>query len=62
MKGLVERGVSLVRRRKPDLLFVLAVILGCGIVMTSYGSGVLNALESKPAGFSKHAQAERFKY
>jgi hypothetical protein len=46
-----------VRRRKPDLLFVLAVILGCGIAMTSYGSGVLNTLEHKQVSFSKQAMA-----
>lgn len=35
------------RSRKPDLLFVLSLFLFMGIVMTSYGSQLLNNFEAE---------------
>lgn len=39
------------RRRKPDLLFLLSLLLVTGIIITSYGTQLIEGLnvEAKPA-------------
>ncbi len=40
------------KRRKPDLLFVLVLIVGLGVLVTGWAQGLLGDAEARPAGFS----------
>ncbi|MEE8379130.1 MAG: hypothetical protein V3R49_01980 [Gammaproteobacteria bacterium] len=37
------------RKRKPDLMVVLAIVVGLGVVASSFAQGMLNSSESKTA-------------
>ena len=37
------------RKRKPDLMVVLAIVVGLGVVASSLAQGMLNSSESKTA-------------
>lgn len=44
------------RSRKPDLLIVLAMVLALGVVVTTYGGGLLGGLDVEAQPFHKAMQ------
>lgn len=47
------------RRRKPDLLAVLAFIVGLGVIVSSLAQGVLNSPDTKAQPISHAPQAQQ---